>query len=72
ALSLGRAEYLLERSAQMGRPAGVVAFSYEDVKRRAFNRLFASRILANLGLSRRFAELEEHPSRPLDLGVKAA
>ncbi|MBX8464215.1 transposase [Deinococcus sp. RIT780] len=72
ALSLGRAEHLLERSARTGRPAGVVAFSYEDVKRRAFNRLFASRILANLGLSRRFVELEEHPSRPLDLGVKAA
>lgn len=72
ALSLGRAEQLLERSARTGRPAGVVVFSYEDVKRRAYNRLFASRIMANLGLSQRFVELEEHPSRPLDLGVKAA
>lgn len=72
ALSLGRAEQLLERSAHTGRPAGGMVFSYEDVKRRAYNRLFAARIMANLGLSQRFVELEEHPSRPLDLGVKAA
>ncbi len=72
ALSLGRAEQLLERSARMGRPAGGMVFSFEDVKRRAYNRMFAARIMANLGLSQRFVELEEHPSRPLDLGVKAA
>ena len=42
------------------------------IKRQAFNVLFAGRILANLGLSQRFAELQNHPSRPLDLGVKAA
>ncbi|WP_188963430.1 hypothetical protein [Deinococcus aquiradiocola] len=44
----------------------------EDIKRRAFNALFAQRMLANLGLSQRFVELQQHPSRPLDLGVKAA
>lgn len=72
ALSLGRAEVLLEAAGLQGRPATSLVFSYEDIKRRAFNRLFAWRILSNLGLQARFAELEKHPSRPLDLGVKAA
>ena len=72
ALSLGRAEHLLHRSAHTGRPAGGLAFSYEDLKRRAYNRLFAQRILSNLGLQGRFEELARHPSRPLDLGAKAA
>ncbi len=72
ALSLGRAEVLLEASGLQGHPTGSLVFSYEDIKRRAFNRLFAWRILSNLGLQTRFAELEKHPSRPLDLGVKAA
>ncbi|MGX9686908.1 hypothetical protein ACTQ9L_07555 [Deinococcus wulumuqiensis] len=49
-----------------------MAFSYEDIKRRAYNQLFARRILRNLGLEARFHELEKQPSRPLDLGVKAA
>ena len=51
---------------------GIPVCSIEDVKRRAFNALFAQRILANLGLSQRFVELQNHPSKPLDLGVKAA
>lgn len=72
ALSLGRAEVLLEASGLQGRPATSLVFSYEDIKRRAYNRLFAWRILSNLGLQARFGELEKHPSRPLDLGVKAA
>ena len=72
ALSLGRAEVLLEAAGLQGCPATSLVFSYEDIKRRAFNRLFAWRILSNLGLETRFAELEKHPSRPLDLGVKAA
>ncbi|OLV15429.1 transposase [Deinococcus marmoris] len=63
---------LLEASGLQGRPVTSLVFSYEDIKRRAFNRLFAWRILSNLGLQARFAELEKHPSRPLDLGVKAA
>ncbi|WP_420597240.1 transposase [Deinococcus sp.] len=72
ALSVGRAEMLLEASGLQGRPAPALRFSYEDIKRRAFNRLFARRILSNLALEQRFEELEHHPSRPLDLGVKAA
>lgn len=72
ALSLGRAEVLLEARSLQGRPITSLVFSYEDIKRRAFNRLFAWRILSNLGLQGRFAELEKHASRPLDLGVKAA
>ncbi|MDV6374754.1 transposase [Deinococcus arenicola] len=72
ALSLGRADMLLEASGLQGRPVTSLVFSYEDIKRRAFNRLFAWRILSNLGLQARFAELEKHPSRPLNLGVKAA
>lgn len=72
ALSLGRAEVLLEASGLQGCPATSLVFSYEDIKRRAFNRLFAWRILSNLGLQARFTELEKHASRPLDLGVKAA
>lgn len=72
ALSLGRAEVLLEASGLQGRPATSLVFSYENLKRRAFNRLFAWRILSNLGLQARFIELEKHSSRPLGLGVKAA
>ncbi|MGX9685726.1 transposase [Deinococcus wulumuqiensis] len=72
ALSLGRAEVLLEQAGRLQRPASWMVFSYEDFKRRAYNRLFARRILCNLGLEARFEELEKHPSRPLDLGVKAA
>ncbi|CAM3888659.1 hypothetical protein DESA109040_22760 [Deinococcus saxicola] len=72
ALSLGRAEVLLEAAGLQGRPATSLVFSYEDIKRRGFNRLFAWRILSNLGLQARFVELEQHSSRPLDLGVKAA
>ena len=71
-ISLVRAEQMLRQTATTGRPAGTLVFSMEDAKRRAFNTLFASRILANLALSHRFPELENHPSRPLDLGVKAA
>ena len=71
-LSLARAALVLEEAGRTGRPASRLACSIEDVKRRAFNVLFAGRILANLGLSQRFAELQNHPSRPLDLGVKAA
>jgi putative transposase len=71
-LSLARAELILAKAGRSGRPAGRLLCSIEDVKRRAFNALFAQRILANLGLSQRFAELQNHPSRPLDLGVKAA
>lgn len=71
-VSLARAGQLLRFSAWTGRPAGEIVFSMEDAKRRAFNILFAKRILANLGLEQRFDELENHPSRPLDLGVKAA
>ena len=72
ALSLGRAEVLLEEAGRLQRPVSQMMFSYEDIKRRAYNRLFARRILRNLGLEARFHELEKHPSRPLDLGVKAA
>ena len=71
-LSLARAALVLEEAGRTGRPASRLVCSIEDVKRRAFNVLFAQRILANLGLSQRFAELQQHPSRPLDLGVKAA
>lgn len=71
-VSLVRAEQLLQQTARTGRPASSLVFSMEDAKRRAFNVLFASRILANLALSHRFPELENDPSRPLDLGVKAA
>ena len=71
-VSLARAQHLLRCTAHTGRPAGRLVFSFEDAKRRAFNHLFASRILANLGLSQRFQELQQHPSKPLDLGVKAA
>lgn len=71
-VSLARAEQLLRCAAWTGRPAGSIVFSMEDAKRRAFNVLFAKRILANLGLEQRFEELQNHPSRPLDLGVKAA
>ena len=71
-LSLARATLVLEEAGRSGRPAGRLVCSVENVKRRAFNALFAQRILANLGLSQRFAELQNHPSRPLDLGVKAA
>ena len=63
---------MLEEAGRTGRPASRLVCSIEDVKRQAFNVLFAGRILANLGLSQRFAELQNHPSRPLDLGVKAA
>ena len=71
-VSLARAEQLLRVAAWTGRPAAHLTFSMEDAKRRAFNILFAKRILANLGLQQRFEELQNHPSRPLDLGVKAA
>ena len=71
-LSLARAALVLEAAGRTGRPASRLMCSIEDVKRRAFNALFAQRILANLGLSQRFVELQQHPSRPLDLGVKAA
>ena len=71
-VSLARAQQLLHSAARTGRPAGGLVFSIEDAKRAAFNCLFATRILANLGLSHRFEELQQHPSRPLDLGVKAA
>ena len=71
-ISLVRAEQLLRLTVLTGRPAEDLVFSMEDAKRRAFNELFARRILANLGLARRFDELKNHPSRPLDLGVKAA
>ena len=71
-LSLARAALVLEEAGRTGRPASRLVCSIEDVKRQAFNVLFAGRILANLGLSQRFAELQNHPSRPLDLGVKAA
>ena len=71
-VSLARAEQLLRITAWTGRPAGEITFSMEDAKRRTFNILFAKRILANLGLEQRFEELQNHPSRPLDLGVKAA
>lgn len=56
ALSLGRAEVVLEASGLQGRPATSLVFAYEDLKRRAFNRLFAWRILSNLGLQARFTE----------------
>lgn len=72
ALSLGRAEVLLEEAGRWRRPASRMVFSYEDIKRRAYNQLFARRILRDLGLEARFHELEKHPSRPLNLGVKAA
>lgn len=72
ALSLGRAQVLLDQTGRLLHPASRLVFSYEDLKRRAYNRLFARRILADLGLQARFHELEHHPSRPLDLGVKAA
>lgn len=72
ALSLGRAEMILEASGLQGRPALTMVFSYEDIKRRAFNRLLAWRILSNLGLQQRFVELENHPTGTLNLGVKAA
>jgi putative transposase len=71
-LSLARATLVLEEAGRTKRPASRLVCSIEDVKRRAFNALFAQRILANLGLSQRFVELQNHPSRPLDLGVKAA
>lgn len=71
-ISLARAEQMLQESARTGRPAEAHVFSMEDVRRRAFNVLFAQRILANLGLSERFADLKEHPSRPLDFGTRAA
>jgi putative transposase len=70
-ISLARAALVLEEAARTGRPASRLVCSIEDVKRRAFNAFFAQRILANLGLSQRFEELQNHPSRPLDLGVKA-
>jgi hypothetical protein len=70
--SLARATLVLEEAGRTGRPAGRLVCSVEDVKRRAFNVLFTQRIFANLGLSQRFAELQHHPFRPLDLGVKAA
>jgi putative transposase len=71
-LSLSRAQQLMDAARLQGRPAGPLVFSYENLKRRAYNELFARRILRNLGLEGRFAELAQHPSRPLDLGVKAA
>ena len=71
-LSLARAALVLEEAGRTGRPASRRMCSVEDTKRHAFNALFAQRILANLGLSQRFAELQNHPFRPLDLGVKAA
>lgn len=71
-VSLVRAEHLLRETARTGKPAENLVFSMEDAKRRAFNELFARRILANLGLEQHFSELKNHPSRPLDLGVKAA
>lgn len=72
ALSLGRAEAILEAAGLQGRPASTMVFSYEDLKRRAFNRFLAWRILCNLGLQERFTELENQPTGTLDLGVKAA
>ncbi|WP_424952652.1 hypothetical protein [Deinococcus sp.] len=71
-LSLARVALVLEDAGRTGRPASRLVRFIEDVKRRAFNVLFASRILANLGLSQRFAELQQYSSRPLDLDVKAA
>ncbi|WP_407572746.1 hypothetical protein [Deinococcus altitudinis] len=71
-LSLARAALVLEETGRTGHPASRLVCSIEDVKRRAFNVLFAGRMLANPGLSHRFAELQNHASRPLDLGVKAA
>jgi len=71
-LSLARAALVMEGAGRTGRPASRLVCSMEDIKRRAFNALFAQRMLANLGLSQRFVELQQHPSRPLDLGVKAA
>jgi hypothetical protein len=63
---------VLEEAGRTGRPASWLVCSIKDVKLRAFNVLFAGQLLANLGLLQRFAELQNHPSRPLDLGVKAA
>lgn len=71
-VSLARAQQLIQRCAFTGRPTDKIVFSMEDAKRQAYNQLFAWRILTNLGLEGRFAELEKHPSRPLYLGVKAA
>lgn len=55
-VSLARAEQLLRVAALTGQPAQQIVFSMEDAKRRAFNLLFAQRILANLGLSQRVEE----------------
>jgi hypothetical protein len=72
-LSLARAALVLEEAGRTGRPASWLVCSIEDVKRRAFNVLFARQLLANPGLSQRFAELQNHPpgrltwaSRPLE------
>ncbi|MFC6663608.1 transposase [Deinococcus multiflagellatus] len=72
AVSLGRAEVLLDDAGRCKRPASWLPCSYEDVKRRAYNQLFAHRILRHLGLAARFDELQNHPASPLHLGVKVA
>ncbi|OLV15430.1 Mobile element protein [Deinococcus marmoris] len=52
--------------------AQTLVFGVEDLKRRAYNALFAQVILVNLGLEARFEELIANPSGPLNFGLKAA
>ena len=61
----------LEALRQAGGGQNLV-FSLEDMKRRAYNALFAEVILTQLGLEVHLNELDSLASRPLDFGLKAA
>lgn|GEM_PF-455785 len=61
----------LEALRQAGSGQGLV-FHLEDMKRRAYNALFAEVILSQLGLDAYFHELHTMPSSPLNFGLKAA
>lgn len=57
---------------QQAEQPGEFVFRLEDLKRRAYNALYARRILLDLGLEARFQELAALPSSPLHFGLKAA
>lgn len=66
-VSLMRVEAL-----QTVRPGQILVFGLEDIKRRAYNTLYAQHILSHLGLEARFDELCSDASSTLNFGLKAA
>jgi putative transposase len=59
------------QALQVAAPGQNLVFSLEDIKRRAYNTLYARHILSHLRLEARFGELESNASGTLDFGLKA-